>query len=102
MEFIPDPPGLAQLLEGSDGPLARWLLETAITGETNAKKLCPVDTGRLRASITHEVGKDGKGLYGKVGTNVDYAPYVELGTSSHAPQPFLRPGVTEAVQERTR
>ena len=36
----------------------------------------PVDTGRLRASITSEV----QPLYGKVGTMVEYAPFVEHGT----------------------
>ncbi len=36
-----------------------------------------VDTGRLRNSITHQVNKDKKEVY--IGTNVEYAPYVELG-----------------------
>ena len=36
----------------------------------------PVDTGRLRASIASEV----QPLCGKVGTIVEYAPFVEHGT----------------------
>jgi hypothetical protein len=40
-----------------------------------AKKHAPVDTGRLRASISFEVS----GLSGRVYTNVDYAKYVEFG-----------------------
>jgi len=50
-----------------------------------------VDTGRLRASITHRVEREGKHFNGLVGTNVEYAKYLELGTSKIAPRPFLRP-----------
>ena len=46
-----------------------------------AVDLCPVDTGRLRGSITHKVKKGKKTVY--VGTKVEYAPYVELGTGVH-------------------
>lgn len=42
-------------------------------------------TGRLRASITHEVN----GLVGRVGTNVRYSRFLELGTRKMAPRPFL-------------
>lgn len=42
--------------------------------EGYAKEDCPVDTGRLRNSITHRT--QGKDEY--IGTNVEYAPYVEL------------------------
>lgn len=48
--------------------------------EGHAKHGCPVDTGRLRNSITNV--NDGNTLY--VGTNVDYAPYVEFGTGKYA------------------
>ena len=48
--------------------------------ENTAKQDCPVDTGQLRASITHEV----EGLVGVVGTNVEYAVYVEYGTGEKA------------------
>jgi hypothetical protein len=30
-----------------------------------------------------------------IGTNVEYAPYVELGTSRSAAYPFLKPAATE-------
>ena len=49
--------------------------------EAYAKMLTPVgDTGRLRNSITHAV----KGDEVYIGTNVSYAPYVELGTGIYA------------------
>jgi HK97 gp10 family phage protein len=52
--------------------------------------LTPVDTGRLRQSIN--VQKLGDAHY-SVGTNVEYAPYVEYGTRYQAPQPYFRPGI---------
>jgi HK97 gp10 family phage protein len=59
--------------------------------EAEAKRLCPVDTGRLRASITNQVNPIDSSVI--IGTNVKYAPYVEYGTSRMNPQPFLRPAV---------
>ena len=56
--------------------------------ESYAKKLCPVDTGRLRNSITHQQYDDNTEV---IGTNVEYAPYVELGTHKQKAQPYLRP-----------
>lgn len=49
----------------------------------------PVRTGRLRGSITSEY--DGNSA--QVGTNVEYAPYVEYGTYKMSARPFLRPAV---------
>ena len=40
-----------------------------------------VDTSKLRNSISHEVDESGQAVY--VGTNVEYAPYVELGTGKY-------------------
>lgn len=45
--------------------------------------------GTLRASITWERS----GLVGRVGTNLMYGLYLELGTGTMAPRPFLRPAV---------
>ena len=42
--------------------------------EGDAKELTPVDTGRLRDSITHQVEE----RYVAIGTNVEYAPIVEF------------------------
>lgn len=51
-----------------------------ITAEGYAKLLTPVDTGRLRNSISHTVV--GNECY--IGTNVEYAPWHELGTGIYA------------------
>ena len=56
--------------------------------ETYAKQLCPVDTGNLRNSITHAQQDDNTEV---IGTNVEYAPHVELGTYKMAARPYLRP-----------
>ncbi len=64
----------------------------AIAVEGAAKKLCAVDSGRLRASITNDSDETGA----IVGTNVEYAPFVELGTIHQRPQPYLVPGLVNS------
>lgn len=54
-------------------PLA--LEAIGMTAETYAKKDTPVSTGRLRNSISHAVSGDSA----YIGSNVEYAPYIELG-----------------------
>ena len=48
-----------------------------------AMNLCPVDTGDLRNSITHQVKADENAVY--IGTNKEYGAYVELGTGMYYP-----------------
>lgn len=63
---------------------AMWnaLAKCGFTAEDYAKKLCPVVTGNLHNSITHEVVDDEHAVY--IGTNNEYAAYVELGTGKYA------------------
>lgn len=84
---------LAELFTSPSGEVAKDLQRRALQVDRAAKGLCPVDTGRLRSSITNEIGEDGDGLVATIGTNVEYAPYVELGTSKMAAQPFLLPAL---------
>ena len=79
------------VLEG----LQQDIEKAALTLEKNAKQNCPVDTGKLRASITTEVGN----LEAEVGTNVEYALYVEFGTSKQSAQPFMRPALDKAITQ---
>ena len=58
-----------------------------IEAERYAKEYCPVDTGRLRNSITHTQGGKETEF---IGSNVEYAPYVEAGTSRQKPRRFLQ------------
>lgn len=82
-----------RIADAIDQALAKALEEVGLVAEGYAKKACPVDTGRLRNSITHQVRPSEKSVY--IGTNVEYAPYVELGTSRMDPQPFLRPAAKD-------
>lgn len=69
----------------------------ALKVERTAKRLCPVDTGRLRSSITHsEPERRGDVVAVRIGTNVEYARFVELGTSRARAQPYLRPALDAA------
>ena len=97
-------------------------LETVgLVAEGYAKKLCPVDTGNLRNSITHAVDEEENAAY--IGTNTEYAAYVELGTGIYADggrptpwayqdakgnwhwtrgnraQPFLKPAASDHARE---
>lgn len=68
--------------------MARALEICGGKAETYAKQLCPVDTGNLRNSITHQQEDEKTEI---IGTNVSYAPFVELGTVKMKARPFLRP-----------
>lgn len=96
VEIVDNRDALRELFDSPQGPLAKDLQRRAISVERTAKRLCPVDTGRLRSSITNELASDRGGLYADVGTNVEYGVYVELGTSRAAAQPFLRPAIEAA------
>ena len=61
----------------------------------NGRHLYSVDTGRLRNSISHTV--DGEAAY--IGTNVEYAPYLELGTKKITAHHYLKRAVTEHKDE---
>lgn len=58
---------------------------------TEARNNVPVDTGALKGSLTLEVDKSGDKSSAVVGTNLEYAPYVEEGSSRGVPQPFMKP-----------
>lgn len=117
-----------------------------LKAEGYAKRLCPVDTGLLRNSITHAVsgqstsiseykasygsnrhtsgknagkrysarsknaGTVGSGSYSGsigqtgekavyIGSNVEYAPYVEMGTQRTKAQPYLKPAAEDHLDE---
>lgn len=76
-----------------DLALVAALEEVGLVAEGYAKRACPVDTGRLRNSITHIVDEGTRHVI--IGTNVEYAPYVELGTRHQKPQPFLKPAAND-------
>lgn len=78
----------------TESDLARF----GILVQNGARVRCPVDTGRLRASIMSTPGRDGRGPYVDIGTNVEYAPFVEYGTMRTRAQPYLRPALMDAAR----
>jgi hypothetical protein len=94
--------------------------------EGEAKLRCPYDRGNLRGSIDHKVETDKKMVI--IGTNVEYAVYMEKGTGIYAKdgkgrqtpwryknahgkwvmtrgnkaQPYLTPAVEENISNITR
>ena len=85
---------LAKALSDPDivaGPVKDFLHKSALTVERRAKEKAPVDTGRLRASITSEYQR----LSTTIGPSVTYGAFVEYGTRPHWPplaalQPWAR------------
>ena len=64
--------------------------------ERDAKLFCPVKTATLKRSITHEFIDKNTAV---VGTNIEYAPFVELGTSKMTAKPYLRPALHKNEKE---
>ena len=118
-----------KVMSAKDTAVKKALEAIGIRAEKYAKALCPVGTvestgkkgyrgGTLRNSITHEVDED----VVTIGSNVEYAPYVELGTGSYFqtppqweqfsstkgsgegtgyvhPRPFLKPAIEDHLDE---
>ena len=80
-----------QVLSALEKAKKRGLEAIGLVAEEHAKKNTPVDTGRLRNSITHTA--DSNAAY--IGTNVEYAPYVELGARGRKPVHMLTRAATE-------
>lgn len=107
VQLVINPDALQDILNDPEGLVGRDLQRRAINVESQAKLNASgrpgpnVDTGRLRSSITHEVVNRADGsLVARVGTNVEYARYVEEGGSppgSRGPgYPYLRPALEAA------
>lgn len=120
-----------KVLNELEGAVEKALTEIGIKVEKYAKARCPVGTpestgikgyrgGTLRNSITFEVESDKRQGEVTIGTNVEYAPYVELGTGPYFeappeweqfeaergtgaghgyvhPRPFLRPAIEDHI-----
>lgn len=72
-------------IELHGAPMVSAMRQASMLVSNEAKRLVPVDTGYLRASITPEVRTEQNELIGAIGSNVLYAPYVETGTRPHWP-----------------
>lgn len=86
---------LGEFKEALETQIEQALIAIGLTAETYAKEGCPVDTGRLRNSITHDY--DSRSAV--IGTNVEYGKYVELGTVHMSSRPFLGPAAEGHTEE---
>lgn len=71
----------------------RALAFTAFDVEGEAKRIVPVDTGRLRASIIAQRINPNKW---EVSANTNYASFVEFGTVKMIAQPYIRPAARKS------
>ena len=76
----------------------RGLEAIGLTAEGDAKKDTPVDTGRLRNSIAHAVEDDAA----FIGTNVEYAVFVEAGARGRQGVHMLQRAASEHTDEYKR
>jgi len=82
---------LERIVRGLRGePYLNAMRRGTLLVQRSAKQKAPVDTGRLRASITPEVRWRGNVAIGVVGSDVKYSAFVELGTRPHfVPQQYI-------------
>lgn len=87
-----------EITEEMQTKINAWLEAIGQDAASTAADQAPVDTGRLKNSISHAVVEDEKTVY--IGTNVEYAPFQELGTSRGIPgKHFLQFGATAHASE---
>lgn len=82
-----------KVLSEFDKAINRALIRIGMQAEGYAKDLCPVNTGRLKNSISYSVKESEGSVY--IGTNVEYAAYVEFGTKKQKANPYLKPAASE-------
>ena len=73
----------------------RGLEAIGLSAEGHAKKITPVDTGRLRNSMAHAVDDDAA----YIGTNTSYAIFVELGARGRKGVHMLQRAASEHTDE---
>lgn len=108
-----------KVIKATNEQIAKALEMCGLLAEGYAKLLCPVDTGALRNSITHQVWKNEM----HVGTALEYGIYVEMGTGKYvsggrktpwvyvddegvahrtegmAPRPFIKPSIADHISD---
>ena len=94
-----------KVLDALDEAVDNALTIVGMQAVNYARNNAPVDTGRLRNSITMSMPLNERNAV-IIGTKVEYAPYQELGTSkmgacNHG-KGFLRPAIDDHMDEYKR
>lgn len=89
---------IVRVLDDWDSGLRANVEQLLAMAADEARKRCPVDTGRLRRGIETDIdtGAGHSECVGVLFDDVPYAPFVEFGTRHMRAQPFLRPGMAMA------
>lgn len=80
---IIDKATLAKFMSGKNGAVWEDINRRGNAVLREARRLCPVDEGRLRQSLAMEMNAIGNKVVSRVGTNVEYALYVHEGTAQN-------------------
>jgi hypothetical protein len=86
VEFRLDRAAMARLMSGPSSPITADIARRTRNVESEAKRLCPVDSGRLRSGIWSEVGQVNGAPTGRVGVNARYALAVHDGSGIYGPR----------------
>ena len=86
-----------EFLESVRSKALTALSQCGMVIERSAKDNCPVDTGRLRNSITNTVNSGEFSV--ETGTNVEYGIYVEMGTRKMAARSYLKTGLEASASD---
>lgn len=91
----------AEVEQRLDDAIERALTAVGANAENYVRNNAPVDTGRLQNSITSRIDTSDNSV--TIGTNVEYAPYQELGTSkmkaANHGKGFMRPAIQDHFEE---
>ena len=117
--FILDDAKLRELIQKAPDMVDEAIRATAFDVEAQAKALAAVDTGAMRSSIFTKTSKgsnapsslpgdvefvdptpgDPEKMKAYIAPGVEYAGFVEFGTSKQAAQPFLTPAIENADEK---
>ena len=80
--LVLNPQEVRKLLESPSGPVYYDMRRRANKVTNLARRLCPIDTSRLKTSISYEMGTENGAIIARVGTNVEYGLYIHEGTAN--------------------
>lgn len=91
----------AEVEQRLDDAIERALTAVGANAENYVRNNAPKDTGRLQNSITSRIDTSDNSV--TIGTNVEYAPYQELGTSkmkaANHGKGFMWPAIQDHFEE---